>query len=1038
MIDLTLNIFPSGGGLGQSVITTVWVGIAVIGFLNLRFGFPLTGLVVPGYIVPLLIVSPTSAIVILVEAVIVYFVMKVSAKTLLEHFGFAEMFGRDRFFAIILISILVRVTMDTLFWPPIAGIMSTWDISFDYASQLYSLGLIIIALTANVMWNGGFRYGVKVTAVQLTITYIIVRFVLMPFTNFSIANLAIMYEAVAASIIAAPKAYIILVITAFIASRANIKYGWEFNGILLPALLALQLMQPSKLLTSFIETAIILIIGSGLLHYTKLRHANFEGARLLLFFFNIGFIYKLLLNYVILHYYPTVKVTDTFAFGYMLSTLLALKIYQKNALGFVIRATLQTSVIGGGIAISIGFIIMYIPSLFKNNGINETQKHMQQASLSQAITQYKSHLYTAAPAQMQLEQFRQQQDIEKFKAAIDVISQLKIDSSQYRHAVQHLKSLDFTVSSDTHFIYIHDTRKRTPRGLFVITKEPHSNLIVTVPHPSSERLASDAAGLLLPHLKASAMALGTQKTQFLNDDSLSQQSKYYYAFIAALASNQVLQVRAINSFNTQILSDSPFKQKCQFWIYNQLPKAVKQTQLSNLLNCDNITFGLMTPESLPNSHTSGQFLEIFLTSQNFTSLISKVTLANNRLDKVSIEVKEETPQQAVDNFNPFISAKGSNDFKLLTDSEASLWEFEILRPLFTLIDTLSGNNLNQDVLNRLNQINDVARIVGYQLSIITSEQGHFLKIAPIGEPQYYKQGQGLYLINLNPTSAITVQVPRPLFESNTLKFSAQLYSNIQGKVLLVAGAHPFAAPHANVVAATNVKTLFNVVHQSTLRYNSQYGIVNLQIRSHSTPSRIRPSALAFQFTQADKNHTATLEQLYTQLSRLGVQYQIVSGEDTTRGLELGSSPQTGYQIFAPNSELATLWLASDFKQHFAISEQALLERLSAISEQPKPVLLRLSTLAPYDWSELPHTQSEKIKKLANDYALSHHLPLLSSYCLEAAECALQVIRLVPSHELALLIKQQDKIAMIYFPLRNKLVDYTSFKEAMIRGEHVLR
>lgn len=117
MGDFILQLFPAGGGLGQSVITTVWIGIAVVCLLNLRFGFPLTGLVVPGYLVPLLIVSPTSAAVILIEAVVVYTIMLFCAKYIMEKFGYAEMFGRDRFFAIILISILVRVIMDTLFWP---------------------------------------------------------------------------------------------------------------------------------------------------------------------------------------------------------------------------------------------------------------------------------------------------------------------------------------------------------------------------------------------------------------------------------------------------------------------------------------------------------------------------------------------------------------------------------------------------------------------------------------------------------------------------------------------------------------------------------------------------------------------------------------------------------------------------------------------------------------------------------------------------------------------------------------------------------
>ena len=332
-MEWILPIFPNGSGLGQSVITTVWVGIAIVCFFNLRFGFPLTGLVVPGYLVPLLIVSPTSAVVILIEAVVVYWLMRLSAQTLLEKFGYAEMFGRDRFFAIILLSILVRVLMDSLLWPLVANEFKQWDISFDYASDLYSLGLVIIALAANVMWNHGFKYGVKTTAIQLVCAYCIVRFVLMPFTNFSIANLAIMYEAVASSIVAAPKAYIILVLTAFIASRANLRYGWEFNGILLPALLALQLLQPSKLLTSFIETGVILAIGGALLHFTRLKNANLEGARLLFFFFNIGFIYKLTLNYILSSHFPTIKVTDTFAFGYMLSTLLALKYIRRMRLG---------------------------------------------------------------------------------------------------------------------------------------------------------------------------------------------------------------------------------------------------------------------------------------------------------------------------------------------------------------------------------------------------------------------------------------------------------------------------------------------------------------------------------------------------------------------------------------------------------------------------------------------------------------------------------------------------------------------------------
>ena len=62
-----LPIFPEGG-LASSVITTVWVGVWVLCLFNLRFGWVLSGLVVPGYLVPLIIVKPVSALVIPVIA----------------------------------------------------------------------------------------------------------------------------------------------------------------------------------------------------------------------------------------------------------------------------------------------------------------------------------------------------------------------------------------------------------------------------------------------------------------------------------------------------------------------------------------------------------------------------------------------------------------------------------------------------------------------------------------------------------------------------------------------------------------------------------------------------------------------------------------------------------------------------------------------------------------------------------------------------------------------------------------------------------
>ncbi len=71
---LPLRIFPEGA-LASSIVTTVWVGIFVVCFCNLRLGWVLSGLVVPGYMAPLLFLKPSAAAVVFGEGVITYFLV---------------------------------------------------------------------------------------------------------------------------------------------------------------------------------------------------------------------------------------------------------------------------------------------------------------------------------------------------------------------------------------------------------------------------------------------------------------------------------------------------------------------------------------------------------------------------------------------------------------------------------------------------------------------------------------------------------------------------------------------------------------------------------------------------------------------------------------------------------------------------------------------------------------------------------------------------------------------------------------------------
>ncbi|UOR16561.1 poly-gamma-glutamate biosynthesis protein PgsC/CapC [Qipengyuania aquimaris] len=352
---MTIPIFPEGG-LASSVITTVWVGVFVVCFFNLRFGWVLSGLVVPGYLVPLVILKPLAAGVIILEAVITYLIVYAFSEKL-GRGRWHSVFGRDRFVALVIASIAVRLTMDGWLLPLLADWLGDRVGQFDWRNNLQSLGLVIVSLLANQFWKPGLVRGLFAALVTTGIAYVIVRFGLMEFTNFRISGISYLYEGLASSILASPKAYIILTITAMLASRMNLKYGWDFSGVLIPALIALQWYQPSKILTSFIEAGVIYAVASLVLRTPIFANTTIEGARKILLFFNIAFVYKLLLGYAVVAFSIDIKMTDLFGFGYLLSTLIAIKAHDKNIFPRLLRSTLQVSLVGAALGNIAGFAL---------------------------------------------------------------------------------------------------------------------------------------------------------------------------------------------------------------------------------------------------------------------------------------------------------------------------------------------------------------------------------------------------------------------------------------------------------------------------------------------------------------------------------------------------------------------------------------------------------------------------------------------------------------------------------------------------------
>lgn len=367
MEEFILPLFPEGE-LSTSLICTVGIGVMVTAFFNLRFGWLLSGLIVPGYMAPIIFTSPLAGTIIIFEGVVAYLMTAFISKKGAQWNLWSEFFGRDRFFAIVLFSTIVKVFFDS-FLLPICGnfFESRFNILFDYQNNLHSFGLVIIALIANQFWKRGLKGEIFPFLVVLGTTYLVVRYGLMEWTNFRITGISYLYNDLFLTFLASPRAYIILLVTTLIVTRMNVDYGWDYGGILVAGLLALEWYFPLRVFVTLGEAFLVYVIASYLLKSRPFEGADITGARQLVLFFVIGFIYKFLLGWWFTIFAPEVKILDLFGFGYLLSTFIAITMYESQAPIRIFSSLLQTSFLGAvlGTAISIAVSMLPYPETLK-------------------------------------------------------------------------------------------------------------------------------------------------------------------------------------------------------------------------------------------------------------------------------------------------------------------------------------------------------------------------------------------------------------------------------------------------------------------------------------------------------------------------------------------------------------------------------------------------------------------------------------------------------------------------------------------------
>lgn len=846
---LPLHLFPEGS-LSSSVITTVWIGVLVVAFFNLRFGWCLSGLVVPGYLVPLLLIKPWSVAVILGESVVTYLLVYGFSVLGARWLGLADFFGRDRFFALVLVSVMVRVLFDTFWLPGFGAWLNAQGVQFDYANNLHSFGLIIVALIANNFWKPGLlRGGLQLLSI-LAITFVIVRFGLMELTNFSLSNLNYLYEDIASSILASPKAYIILLTTAWIASRLNLHYAWEFNGILIPALLALQWYQPVKLATTFAEVLVILTAAHLLLKLPQFANVNLSGARKLVMFFSVGFVYKLLLGFGLEWFAPRAKVTDYFAFGYLIATLLAVKIHDKDIGIRVTRATLQTSLMAVLLASLVGFALSLLPGTLPVAGAArqplpapaEPADRLEQLLLQQRIVDYGvvARHSLPLPGALQLSQFQQ---------ALEALKDYRHSASSERlqQAQAALAQLDYElVLAEQRYLVLRPRGLSQGWGTFVIDSQPGSGLLIEVPVTGRQQGIAEAALALFRSQQAAALALGSLRLQQgFGEDPASDVTRnpgtLFQQFHQQFGPRNVLQLRLLNRASARALQGARLGPeqalgsaalRDQLWVSRELPADLQLRQLEQQLGQLDLHWGSPDIPSIQRERSPGGFAELFIQPDAVRRLLAAARIG--QVDDAPLAVLEGPlhahllqRQQAAQRLTRYPPPQLEQ--LLFLDNE-------VLTPLLQLLaDSPDASRWGEAEQDNLRYLNGLARSLGYQLVRHQSANQHFLLLQP-------DDGQdappwGIHVLRIGSSAPQIVEVPRAGSELNTLTLGIRLFEQLQARALLIASVAADADPlgRADVIHPQARHSLFNLLHQVLLREAGDAPLLVSQVRGLGQP-----------------------------------------------------------------------------------------------------------------------------------------------------------------------------------------------------------
>jgi gamma-polyglutamate biosynthesis protein CapC len=840
-----LPIFPESG-IAKSLYIPVLVGLIVMTLFTETLGWNYSGLVVPGYLTPLLLIKPWSFTLILIEAALSYMIVAGVTRLPAKARYWSAFFGRDRFFLILAVSVGLRIVLEVWVIDAITPFLENlFGGAIDFRSNLYSVGLIVVPLLANMFWNSGFRKGVFPVALSLAVTVFIVKMVIIPYTNYSLSNIEILYEDLALDFMFSSKAYLILLAAAFMASRANLKYGWDFSGILVPSLLALAWLSPFKVAATVFESALILLLARFIVSRRFMMTFTVEGPRKVLLLFLIGFFYKSAIGLVVGTAFPGFKASDLFGFGFLLPSLIAVKMWQKASFSRILGPIIRVSIAGVLVGNLIGFGLYAIS---RNQVIGELSPRLETIRTRMSVP--KEQLLTeialnkafvkrggisGPPARPLPSRARLLETV-----AADLFALIpdappdQVRKTLRKHEAPLLASdFDITRLSENGQVRYVILQNRTANvqalqgwGALCIDLKSTSRLVIEAPYPISEPFSLEAAGFLFSHLNAAALIVAgsdSQGKQVPSADVLQNDNLPFSRWHKVVSEMDVLRVRV----------DETLEEKRALLAIAETPAPDLDPRiLEELIGTIEYEWSATARFESDRSAKSGTRQELMLSSDGADRLLNPV---------IGSKVHEYVSDDPLAAF----LAKGLPDDAGPLAATERLWRIRApdvrekayfsLSLLPSILEIAHGEQPASDS-HRLRALGAEAKLLGFELAryrCLADGSDYLLLYERESDARLW----GTMVFRLGRAVPVVIEVPRPVTEFHTLDVGYWLFDTLLARAMIWPGSKTVAgaAPLSDATGVASRDMPFNLAHQQLQRTpsNGSPGLGAIQVRGFS-------------------------------------------------------------------------------------------------------------------------------------------------------------------------------------------------------------